>query len=87
MLALRFACTRIPHFSEVATPLCIYKRPTLVPVFDNVKKPEDDFTWRKGINEISVQRLFYSSPHRGSAHLESDGAKLLPRELHSGSQH
>ena len=39
---------RIPHFLKVhITPLCFYERPTLLPVFDNLKKSEEDFHFVK----------------------------------------
>ena len=62
------------------TPLRFYERPTLVPVFANRKKSEEDFHfYEKRLKaKIAFSACFATSHDRGSGH--SSNKTALPRD-------
>ena len=83
--------TGIPWFSKVPfMPFSFYERPTLVSVFTNWKKCEDDcyFYEKKGKNENSVLPLFCSEAlKRQHAPWEWEWPPSSLPELQSSSHH
>ena len=58
------AFTVIAHFLKASfMPLHFYKRPVLVPVFNNTKKPKEDFCLRE---ESRKQKIAYSICFQGA---------------------
>lgn len=82
----------IAHFLKASfMPLHFYKRPVLVPVFNNRKKPKEDFCFRE---ERRKQKIAYSICFQGAIieaasilSVKSGTTEVLPWELHSKPQH
>ena len=85
--------TDIPCFSKVCfPPLCVYRRPTLVPVFANQEESKGGFHFYKTSKQQKQHSAIVLQPAvEASGHPEQSSqsglVKLLPRELLSASQH
>lgn len=86
--------TGIPHLSKVhksKSKICFSERPTLGPVLANQKNSEEDFRFhkRRCKVQLAISTCFTASRDRSRMPGSSEGGplELLPRELHSASQH
>lgn len=79
--------TGFPYYQKVwVTALCFYERPTLVPVFANTKKSEEDFCFYREKVKITFSMFLLPQARIEAARATSRGsgaAMLLPQDLHS----